>query len=72
MRSRTPAIDEEWSGVVRAKSRAMPHGSFLRRYLTLDLDDGTTRKIQVDKSLWNSVNEGDTIAKSAGSAPTKA
>lgn len=72
LRSRKPANDEEWSAVVRAKSRAMPDGSFLRRYLTVDLDDGTTRKIQVDKSLWNSVNEGDTIAKSAGSDPTKA
>lgn len=71
-RSRKPANDEAWRAVVRAKSRAMPDGSFLYRYLTIDLDDGTTRKVRVDKSLWNSVNEGDKITKSAGSDPTKA
>ena len=71
-RSRKPANDEAWRAVVRAKSRAMPDGSFLYRYVTIDFNDGTTRKIRVDKSLWNSVNEGDTITKSAGSDPTKA
>lgn len=70
--SRKPVKDEAWHAVVRTKSRGMPDGSFLYRYLTIDLADGTTRKIRVDKSLWNSVNEGDAIAKSAGSDPTKA
>jgi hypothetical protein len=50
----------------------MPDGAYLRRILTVDLDDGTTRKIQVDKSLWDSVIEGDSISKSVGSDPTKA
>jgi hypothetical protein len=49
----------------------MPDGSFLYRYIELELSDGTTRKIRVDKGLYDSVDIGDRISKQAGAAPTR-
>jgi hypothetical protein len=70
-RSRKPAGDESWDARVLAKSRGMPDGSFLYRYLEIELSDGATRKIRVDKGLYESVNIGDRIRKRVGTAPTK-
>ena len=70
-RSRKPAADESWDAKVIAKARGMPDGSFLYRYIDIELTDGATRKIRVDKGLYDSVNIGDRISKQAGTAPTK-
>lgn len=70
-RSRKPAADESWDAKVIAKSRRMPDGSFLYRYIEIELSDGATRKIRADKGLYDSVNVGDRISKSAGTPPTK-
>jgi hypothetical protein len=66
-----PAADESWDAKVLAKSRRMPDGSFLYRYVEIELKDGGTRKIRVDKGLYDSLKVGDRINKQAGAAPTK-
>ncbi len=71
-RSRKPSQDEAWEAVVVNKSRGMPDGSYLYRYVSIRFADGTTRKIRVDKDLWNSLAAGDRLVKRAGSAPVKA
>ncbi|MFC0540554.1 DUF7489 domain-containing protein [Kutzneria chonburiensis] len=69
--SRKPSSDEAWEGVVVDRSRGLTDGSNLYRYLTVRLSTGETRKIRVDRGLWDSVAEGDGIVKTAGSEPTK-
>jgi hypothetical protein len=70
-RSRKPAADESWEAKVLAKSRGMPDGSFLYRYIDIELTDGASKRIRVDKDLYDSVNIGDRISKQAGAGPTK-
>lgn len=55
-----------------SKSRGMPDGSYVYRYVSIRFADGSTRKIRVDKGLWNSLATGDRLVKRAGSAPVKA
>ncbi|AHI00958.1 hypothetical protein KALB_7600 [Kutzneria albida DSM 43870] len=69
--SRQPAPDEAWEGVVLDKSRGMTDGSNMYRYLTVRLSTSETKKIRVDRGLWDSVAEGDGIVKQAGSNPVK-
>ncbi|MBB5889961.1 DUF7489 domain-containing protein [Kutzneria kofuensis] len=69
--SRQPASDEAWEGVVLDKSRGMTDGSNMYRYLTVRLSTGETKKVRVDRGLWNSVAEGDGIVKQAGANPVK-
>jgi hypothetical protein len=70
-KSRQPAPDEAWEGVVLDKSRGLTDGSNLYRYLTVRLSTGETRKIRADRGLWDSVAEGDGIVKQAGSDPVR-
>ena len=70
-KARKPAIDETWDGIVLAKSRGMPDGSFLYRYIEIELAEGTTRKIRVDRALYDALNIGDSITKRAGTGPAK-
>ena len=69
--SRKPGSDEAWDGVVVDKSRGLTDGSNLYRYLKVRLSTGETRKIRVERGLWDAVAEGDGIVKAAGSEPTK-
>ncbi|GLY74957.1 DUF7489 domain-containing protein [Actinoallomurus iriomotensis] len=69
--SRKVHKDEAWEGVVNDKSRNMPDGSNLYHYLEVTFTDGKTKKIRVDRSLWDSLNPGDQIVKQAGSDPVK-
>jgi hypothetical protein len=71
-RSRRPARDESWDAVVVDKSRGMSDGSNLYRYVTIRFADDTSRKIRVDKDLWNSLDTGDRVSKRAGENPVKA
>lgn len=70
-RSRKPAQDDAWEAVVVGRSRGMPDGSFLYRYVSIRFADGTTRKIRVAKSLWLSLSSGDRLVKRAGSDPVR-
>jgi hypothetical protein len=70
-RSRRPALEEAWEGIVVDTSRANPDGSNLYHYLKVKLSDGTTRKIRVDGDLWESVSGGDAIVKRAGHPPAR-
>lgn len=70
-RSRRPATDEEWEGAVTGKTRDMYTRGRLRYFVTVRLRSGETRKIRIDKRLWNCVSEGDELVKEAGSAPAK-
>ncbi|MGI5204991.1 DUF7489 domain-containing protein [Spirillospora sp. CA-108201] len=70
-RTRRVHKDEAWEGVVADKSRTMPDGSNLYHYLKVTFTDGTSKKIRVDGSLWESVSPGDQIVKRAGSDPAK-
>ncbi|WP_132117336.1 DUF7489 domain-containing protein [Actinocrispum wychmicini] len=70
-KSRKPAPQDAWDGVVLDKSRGMTDGSNMYRYLTVRLSTGATEKIRVDRDLWNSVAKGDGIVKQAGSDPMR-
>lgn len=69
--SRKPGPDEAWEGVVVDKSRGLTDGANLYRYLKVQLSTGKTKKIRVDRGLWEAVAEGDGIVKAAGSEPAK-
>jgi hypothetical protein len=49
----------------------MPDGSFLYRYLHIQLSDGTTRKIRVGRALYGAANIGDPIVKRSGRPPAR-
>jgi hypothetical protein len=70
-RSRRPAPEAAWEGIVVDKSRANPDGSNLYHYLKIKLSDGTTSKIRVDRDLWESLADGDAIVKRAGHPPAR-
>jgi uncharacterized linocin/CFP29 family protein len=70
-RSHRPATDEAWEGVVTAKTRDMYTRGRLRYFVTVRFPGGETRKIRIDKRLWNCLSEGNEIVKEAGSAPAK-
>lgn len=70
-KSRKPAMDETWDGVVLTRSRGMPDGSFLYHYIKIELTDGSTRQIRVDRALYDAVNVGDSIIKRAGTGLAK-
>lgn len=57
--------------MVLDKSRGLTDGANLYRYLTVRLSTGESRKIRVDRGLWNSVAEGDGVVKRAGADPVK-
>lgn len=70
-RSRRPAADEVWEGVVVNKSRNMPDGSSMYYYVTVQFTDGHTKKIRIDRDLWESLSEDEGIVKVAGQDPAR-
>ena len=70
-RSRRPAADEVWEGVVVNKSRNMPDGSSMYYYVTVQFTDGDTKKIRIDRDLWESLSEDEGIVKVAGQDPAR-
>ncbi|PXX61099.1 hypothetical protein DFR70_109291 [Nocardia tenerifensis] len=62
---------QQWHGTVVKKSRGLLDGSNLYRRLFVRLDDGSTVKIRVNKALWNSLQEGDSLTKRDGADPVK-
>ncbi|GAC77885.1 hypothetical protein SAMN04488550_3275 [Gordonia malaquae] len=62
---------EAWRGTVAAKRRALLDGSSLYRRLTVDLDGGGRLKVRVPRELWDSLEVGDVVVKSAGHDPVK-
>jgi hypothetical protein len=69
--TRRSAAKETWEGVVLEKSRGMTDGANLYRYLTVRMSTGRSRKVRVDRDLWDSVAQGDGIVKEAGAKPAK-
>ncbi|CAM5274163.1 hypothetical protein SSPIM334S_07512 [Streptomyces spiroverticillatus] len=64
---------DAWSGAVVDKSRGMSDGSNMYHYVQVRLEDGTTKKVRVDGTLWESLTTGDRLVKEAGTAaPVKA
>lgn len=63
---------EAWAGVVVSKDRSSPDGQNMYHYIEVRLADSTTKKVQINGSLWETLNEGDSVQKQAGSyEPTK-
>ena len=63
--------NDEWEGIVVKKSRGLFDGSNMYRRLKIRLVDGTTIKVRVGRTLWNSVTEGDLLTKAPGEDPVK-
>mgnify|MGYP001064016179 CR=1 FL=1 len=57
---------DAWTGVVVKKSRAMYDGANLYRKLEVQLDDGETRDVKVNRDLWKTLEVGDRLIKQAG------
>lgn len=63
--------NEAWKGVVVDKSRGMSDGSNMYHHLEIRLSDGSTKRVRVSREVWQSVEEGDAVAKAAGAEPAK-
>ncbi len=63
--------DDAWEGTVVKKSRGLLDGSNMYRRLTIRQPDGTTSDVRVDRDLWNTLAEGDSVTKAAGQKPVK-
>ena len=63
--------NDAWEGTVVKKSRGLLDGSNLYRRATVRLDDGTTRKVRLDRTLWKQVDVGDRLSKKAGGSPQR-
>jgi hypothetical protein len=57
--------DTTWEGVVVRKSRGLTDGSNYYRNLKIQLADGTSKRVRVTRIMWNSVQTGDTVVKTA-------
>ena len=64
--------EDAWSGTVKKKSRGLLDGSNMYRRLTVEMDDGRTEKIRVDRSLWDEIEVGDRLLKAPGQEPRRA
>ncbi len=62
---------DEWRGVVAGKRRALLDGSSLYRRLIIDVDGGGRIKVRVPRRLWDSLDVGDVVVKTAGRDPVK-
>ncbi|MFK8908526.1 hypothetical protein [Streptomyces sp. YS-3] len=72
-KSRKVHKEDVWDGVVIDKSQGMTDGSNLFHYVEVRLQDGTVKKVRVEKALWESLGAGDRLVKEAGTtAPVKA
>ncbi|AKU14743.1 DUF7489 domain-containing protein [Luteipulveratus mongoliensis] len=63
--------NDSWEGTVVKKSRGLLDGSNMYRRLKIQLADGSTTKVKVDRKLWDAVAEGDTVSKAGGQDPVK-
>lgn len=57
---------ETWEGIVTGKSRGSPDGHNTHHYITVKLDKGGTKKIQINGGLWKFLHKGDKVTKHAG------
>ena len=64
-------MTDTWRGTVVKKSRGLLDGSNMYRRLKVRLSDGRTLKLRVSRSLWDSVEVGDSLSKSSGNDPVK-
>ncbi|MEU6189390.1 hypothetical protein [Nocardia sp. NPDC047038] len=62
---------QEWRGTVVKKSRGLLDGANLYRRLHVRLQDGSTMKIRVNRTLWKVLEVGDSVIKRAGADPVK-
>ncbi|MFC9437253.1 hypothetical protein [Nocardia sp. NPDC057030] len=62
---------QEWHGTVVKKSRGLLDGANLYRRLVVRLDDGSTVKVRVGRTLWDSIDAGDSLTKHSGAEPVK-
>ncbi|MFE9581263.1 hypothetical protein ACFYO1_33155 [Nocardia sp. NPDC006044] len=62
---------QEWHGTVVKKSRGLLDGANLYRRLVVRLDDGSTVKVRVGRTLWDSLDAGDSVTKRSGAEPVK-
>jgi hypothetical protein len=67
-KSRRVKPEDSWQGSVVDKSRGMPDGSNMYHFVKVELADGGTKKIRVDKGLWASLAVGDRLVKERGEA----
>ncbi|SEN79381.1 DUF7489 domain-containing protein [Actinacidiphila rubida] len=71
VRSRKPGQDDQWEGVVAAKSRGMLDGSNMYHFAEVRRADGESARIRISRRLWKSVEVGDRIVKRPGADPVK-
>lgn len=64
-------MTDTWEGTVVKKTRGLLDGSNMYRRLKVRLDDGETVKVRVSRTLWDSVEVGDSVSKSEGQDPVK-
>ncbi|MFD9789859.1 hypothetical protein ACFWXK_02790 [Streptomyces sp. NPDC059070] len=64
--SRKVRKEDVWDGVVTDKTRRATDGSNLYHYVEIRLQDGTSKKVRVEKALWESLTPGDRLVKEAG------
>jgi hypothetical protein len=63
--------NDVWEGIVEKKSRGLLDGSNMYRRLKIRQPDGSTKKVRVNRTLWNAVDVGDVVSKAAGQDPIK-
>ena len=57
------ASPPEWEGIVVKKYRALLDGSNLYRRILVQLVDGQTVKVRVDRATWKALTVGDAVRK---------
>ncbi|MCX3063295.1 DUF7489 domain-containing protein [Streptomyces beihaiensis] len=67
-KSRKVREEDSWDGVVVDKTRRNTDGSNLYHYAEIRFPDGATKKVRIDKTLWEAVAVGDRLVKEAGAA----
>lgn len=62
---------DTWTGTVLRKTRALLDGANLYRRVEVRLEDGSTARVRVDRTLWKSLEVGDRLVKEAGADPRR-
>lgn len=65
-------MTEDWEGIVIRKRRGLLDGSNMYRRVTVQLADGTTKRVRVGRELWSSLAEGDTLVHRDGELTRRA
>ncbi|MGA9103090.1 DUF7489 domain-containing protein, partial [Aeromicrobium sp.] len=63
--------NDAWEGTVEKKSRGLLDGSNMYRRLKIRHPDGSSRKVRVSRKLWDAIDQGDVVSKSAGQDPVR-